>query len=316
MDKFKNGRIKITFILYLHKICLILRYVIPQVISICFRFFMKYLCLASTLCVGVSVHAAIDLDFGSVDLQSTLTSDGVMSYGVVSSYEDNGVSDIYAQISAINSYSEGSGGSGGAAGDVRINQIGNTTTTYKLSLFQDAGYTELFDPGSSFSFDLFFYDVDGFSSPSGIKSDSEAATATYYDTYYDVITVYTASSYELTTSSRLLLSQDSSTGALTVSGQDSGGVAGQEGLTSFAQYQADVAISFTFTDQAEVLFDYQVVDNRPGSNSNRNLLFDGNNLSFDGFTTTEGTVPEPSVFAVIAGLCGFATALGRRRHLV
>ncbi|MGE9270948.1 MAG: hypothetical protein ACQKBU_09120, partial [Verrucomicrobiales bacterium] len=117
---------------------------------------------------------------------------------------------------------------------------------------------------------------------------------------------------EVTTDTRLEITPDPGNGSVSASGINAGAVTGQGGLTTFEQFQADAAISFTFTDQAEVVFGYEVVDNR-GSNANRNLLFDGNDLTFDGFETQIGVVPEPSSFAAIAAFLGLASGIHRRR---
>ncbi|MGE9270947.1 MAG: PEP-CTERM sorting domain-containing protein [Verrucomicrobiales bacterium] len=280
---------------------------------------MKYVSLLSCFVLSSASYGAVslDLDFGNADLQTNLSFTGVIDYGVVSYGVDNGYSDVYARLSVVstagNSYSAGTdGGSGGAVGDGKINQAGNTSTQYVLSLYEDSGYTQLFDPGTSFSFDLFFYDIDGASDSDPITSNAEAANATYYDDYYDIVTVYTASTYEVTADSRLDISTDPFTGAVSASGIDGGGVEGQAGLTSFELYQANVAISFTFTDEAEIYFGYEVVGDG-GTTSGRNLLFDGNNLTFDGIDTPIGAVPEPSSFAALAALLGLASGFHRRR---
>ncbi|MEP4891515.1 MAG: PEP-CTERM sorting domain-containing protein [Aliiglaciecola sp.] len=76
-------------------------------------------------------------------------------------------------------------------------------------------------------------------------------------------------------------------------------------------------MSFSFADTSTVLFDYTIVNTF--SKGNRNLVFDANDLSFDGFTTetlgvseaTEATeIPEPStIFLALFGML----CLGMRR---
>ncbi|MFC5051724.1 PEP-CTERM sorting domain-containing protein [Rubritalea spongiae] len=253
------------------------------------------LCLVSLL--GSAHAASIDLNFGSVDKQTELNNDGTMSF--TAPIANDGTTDIYALIVAETSYTQGgSGGSGSAADDVKINQAPNTTTNFTLTLYQNEELTEVYDPGVSFSYDLFFYDIDGHN--------------TEGDKYYDIVTVYTPSVVTYTTTTELTITNNAD-GSVTASGINTNGVPGQDGLTSFNQAQADVAASFTFTDTASVNFDYTIVNNY--NSGQRNLLIDGGNLTFGTFdtdTTTVTAVPEPSS-TMLLGLGSLALILRRRK---
>lgn len=255
---------------------------------------MKKLILASTLLASTMANAdVIDFDFGEVNLESEITSSGTMSFTTPVTTFDG--TSLYAQIVALTSYTDGGNiTSGSVSGDIRINQGKNTTTTYSFTLYEDAAFTEVFSSTLDYSFDLFFYDIDGHD--------------TRGNRYYDEVTVYTPSTVEYTTTTALTITENAD-GSITASGKGTDGVDGQYGLDTFTQAQADVAASFTFTNTSTVIFDYTIVNT--WSNGNRNLVIDANDLTFDGFdtaSTTVTTVSEPGVAGLMLmglGLLGF-----------
>ena len=250
---------------------------------------MKKIILALFLSVTSSFASAalvpnIDFDFGNLNLESEIKSNGTLSFSNEIGFD--GETSVYAQVVALTNYQDGGKvTSGSVSGDVRINQKSNTTTSYAFTLYQDANFNEIYSPSSNFSFDLFFYDVDG--------HDTQG------NEYYDVVTVYTPSIAEYTTTTALTISQ-SDNGAATASGIGTNAIDGQFGLDDFTQDQADVAISFNFTNTATILFDYTIVNTF--NNGNRNLVFDANDLDFSGFTTQTlavTTVPEPASYSLL-----------------
>ncbi|MBU2979986.1 PEP-CTERM sorting domain-containing protein [Alteromonas sp. C1M14] len=260
---------------------------------------MKKLIIASTL-LASSVASAdvIEFDFGEVNLDAELINSGSMSYSAPVTTFDG--TSLYAQIVALTSYSNGgSNYSGSVEGDIRINQKRNTTTTYAFTLYEDAGFTNAFSSTLDYSFDLFFYDIDGHD--------------TYGDLYYDEVTVYTPAVVEYTTTTALTITENDD-GSITASGKGTDGVPGQTGLETFNQAQADVAASFTFTNTSTVIFDYTIVNS--WSKGNRNLVIDANDLTFDGFDTAStsvnvATVSEPGVAGLM--LMGLGLLAYRRR---
>ncbi|HBR94825.1 MAG TPA: hypothetical protein DEA90_11745 [Opitutae bacterium] len=249
------------------------------------------------LITTMSASAAIDLDFGELDLTSEMNSASTSSFSSTAIGND-GITDIYAQLSVVDGNGFTGDFAGSAAGDVKIGQYRNTTTQYSLTLYQDAALSEIYAPASSFTYDLFFYDIDGHDD--------------YGDQYYDVVTVYTPSVATYTTTTDLTITTNGD-GSITASGKDTAAIDGQQGLTSFTPEQADVAISFTFTDTATVIFDYTVINTN--STGNRNLLIDANNLAFaEGTTETLEVVPEPAAFGLLCSAMSLAyVVVGRRR---
>ena len=152
---------------------------------------MKKIILASILMTSSMVNAdVINFDFGEVNLESEILSSSSLSFtSPAATFNDIS---LYAQIVALTSYTNGgSTTSGSVADDIRINQAGNTTTTYAFALYEDSEFTEVFSPDFDFSFDLFFYDIDG--------------NKKYGDIYYDEVTVYTPSVVEYTTTTELIM---------------------------------------------------------------------------------------------------------------
>ncbi len=249
--------------------------------------------LAASLITALPLQAMLNLDFGTQNLQPELDSSDQMSFGDIA----EGATDVYARITTDSSYIYGSEEtSGGIAGDARINQQAGGAATFTLSLYSDSGYTTLYDPGQSFTYNLFFYDIDGES------------------IYHDEITMFTAASYEVTDTTELGLTPNVD-GSLTVSGANTSpsNVAGEAGLATLTQDQADASISFTFTDQNQVVFEYNVIGS---TNRKRNLLFDGNNLTFSGFDTDTGTVvPESNAFSLVSALFVLITVMCRRNRV-
>ena len=245
------------------------------------------------LITTMSASAAIDLDFGILDLTTEMNNSNEASYNAKPIGND-GTTDIYAQLTVAGSFSGDFAGS--AAGDVKIGQLQNTTSQYSLTLYQDAALTEVYAPTESFSYDLFFYDVDGHDD--------------YGDQYYDVVTVYTPSVATYTTTTDLTITSNID-GSITASGYGTDAIDGQSGLESFTSEQEDVAISFTFTDTATVIFDYEVVNTY--SAGDRNLLIDANNLEFTGSTETLDVVPEPAAFGLLCSVVSLAYVIVRRR---
>jgi hypothetical protein len=249
-------------------------------------------------CAACSANATIDLDFGESDLSSELAASGTMSYTTAIT-TDGFLTAIYAQVVAETSFS-GDGTSGSVGGDIYISQAGDTTTTYSLTLYQDSALTQIYSPSTDFSFDLFFYDIEG----SGSSSTK----------YYEEITIYTASTAEYLSTTALTITKNTD-GSVTASAYGTGLVDSSEGLDAFnGTEQANAAISFTFENTSTVVFDYTVV-NEWGNGAGRTLLLDGNNLSFDGFTTeTIEVVPEP-MSALLICLAGSVCLFVRRRFI-
>jgi hypothetical protein len=241
---------------------------------------------------AVGTAHAIDFDFGN-SVTDELQNYGTQSFTTAIATDDNGT-DIYAQIVAQSTYYYGNAGSGSSLSDVTINQAAASTTTYLFTLYQNEALTEVYDPGLDYSFDLFFYDIDGHAT----------------GMYYDEITVYSASVAEYTTSTALTITTNAN-GSVTANGYLTDAIENTVAESGFTQAQADVAISFTFENTSTVLFDYTVVNEM--NDGSRNLLIDGNDLSFDGFeTTTTSVIPEPASILMI-GVVSFGALFIRRR---
>jgi hypothetical protein len=245
---------------------------------------------------AMSANAAINLDFGDLDLYTEMSTSNTASF--TTSIGTYGSTEIYAQLVAVNSDYSGAN-AGSAAGDVKIGQTKNTTVQYSLTLYQDAALTEIFSPSESYSYDLFFYDIDGHD--------------VYGTEYYDIVTVYTPGVATYTVDTDLTITTNAD-GSITASGYGTEAIDGQDGLTSFTTEQENVAISFTFTDTATVIFDYTVVNTTSTINGDRNLLIDADNLTFVSETVTQNIVPEPAAFGLLCSAMSLAyVVVGRRR---
>ncbi|GEM_PF-3215925 len=268
--------------------------------------------------LGSIGHAQINLDFGDVAAssntqQTELNTSGTISFTTAIANDgpgDVGGTDIFARIVTLTSYNEsldaGHANSGGVGDNMRLNQRQSTQTRYRFSLYEDASFTTLYDPGVSYSYQLVFFDIDG--------NDNSGNTT------IDEVIFY--SQAELTYRQNTLLTIDTSSSeyAAKVTGPTTP-VSGGVEVTSLNDAQERIAAIFTVDSLNQVEFAYNVTGNATASSTNdlangfftdRNMFLDGGSLMLDdGTTTTVPVVPESSTLFLSGMLIG-AFVLVRR----
>jgi hypothetical protein len=245
------------------------------------------------IAAATPVFAAINLDFGDATTDNHFVATAAsVDYGLVGTDElDN---DIYARITRLNTYSLIN--SGATAGDAQIN-VSSNTIELKLTLYGDASYSTLYDPGESYSWTSTFADIEG--------------TDGTNKSVYESITVHTAGTYEIASDTVLQISADGT--STTFSGQGTTLYANPAGdAEELTVLQGQVAVAYTVTDTASIEFAYSAF------NSTRNLFIDVGNLKFNSETVTEtyvvGTVPEPATSGLLLGASGILMVLLRRKR--
>jgi hypothetical protein len=255
---------------------------------------------ASTLC-ALSASAAINLDF--TNYSAGTQPDTEITAGAYNGLGQNGmlftdVADfatttyaIDAVLESLDTYAANNTNNNSAFGDdIRINQLGSTTTTYRLNLF-DAGTTDLFDPGVPFTYDLNIYDID---------NGNAGATPTL-----ETFKILTAATYTLTNTTSITV-----VGGNTFYNGTDGLVANvSAGATDLTDAQENASVILTLSTSS---LDFQVTT---GGNGGRNLFFDADDLKFDQpSTTTSIVVPEPSTYAAIVGALSLLAVVSLRRR--
>ena len=246
---------------------------------------------AASLLLATPLHASIALNFGAISNPLFGTSGNLTQ-------QYTGVAPgINATMTAATSFTSlNPANNGSVLGDIRVNAANSTTVNITVALWDATsgnGYNNSYNPGGSYSWAFGFFDIDG-----------GAGT-------YDVVTVYTAGTYTVTSTTALVIT----TGAgVSFSGIASPEIPGQGGITTLSAAQADVAAIYTVTNTSSINFDYAVgISGTPVANG-RNLLVDGNDL-MEGLATygpvTETFIPEPS--ALLLALSSMAFLTKRRR---
>ena len=243
---------------------------------------------------SIASAATLQLNFGSVQAGDFGSDSLEVRFANVSS-------GINASLFAADTFASGNRTNNGSAqGDLRVNLTRGQTVQLTLQLWdatQGGGYSVAYAPGTNFDWSLVFYDIDGQSS-----------------NYWDEITLITPGTYTVTNPTPLNPTVTSE-GYVSFSGRTAGDVPGQDGLTTFTEAQARVAVIYEVENTSSVTWIYSVVGD---SGTQRNMLVDGGSLTFDGVpnitTTTSTVVPEPDAAVLVGSLALGALVLRRRRR--
>ncbi|MFC5051725.1 PEP-CTERM sorting domain-containing protein [Rubritalea spongiae] len=235
-------------------------------------------------------YGTIILDFSNFDPNTSVVTSGgfdTVSYGIVA---NDGTSDIYARLVS----SEPATNYSGTSSNTGITLAKNDSITFTLSLYQDASYTNLYNPVASYDWSLMFADIEG--------GGSNGA--------HEKLTIATPGTYTLADNNFLSVTTDANGTTFSAQGQST--IANpQPGDTELTTTQAQGAVQYNITDLSQVTFTYAAI------NSNRTAYVYGGSLTFaDGTPTTTTTVttavPEPSSTALL-GLGGLALIMRRRK---
>lgn len=217
-----------------------------------------------------------------------------------------GAPDIDLVIESINDYNPdtaqkgmdiSAGGNNGTpvgTDDFKIHLDIGTQTQFRFSLYDGANgqFDTAYNPGTSYSFSLVAYDIDG-----GTGSN------------FDELLIYSPVEYTLTSTSPLDVTETPT--YIGFSGEGTGEVLGQDGVTSFLPEQEDVAVALTFSNLSTFVFEYRI-PGTVGTGSGRNQLFDGDDLAVSG--TPIDYVPETNAFSLTVGMVAFISLARRRRN--
>lgn len=191
------------------------------------------------------------LNFGSIS-DPNFPTDLSIEYSNVAT----GINATLTANSAFQSAAAGVGNNGSAVDDLRVNVIQGDEVRLNLTLWDSDignGFESLYNPQTDFTWNMMFYDIDG----QGNGTD-----------YYDTVTIHTAGTYTVTTTSNLVIT-DTADG-VSFGGQNYPDIPGQTGLTSFTQQQADASVLYAINNLSQVSFTYSVALNDPPRTSGRN----------------------------------------------
>ncbi len=243
----------------------------------------SWIAATCTILTAVTADASITLNFGAISNSLFGTS------GNLTQQYPSAAPGINVTMTAATPFLSGNPANNGSVlGDIRVNAANSTSVNLTVALWDASignGYVSPYSPGGSYSWAFGFFDIDG-----------GAGT-------YDVVTVYTAGTYTVTSATALVISTGS---GVSFSGIASAEIPGQGGITTLSLAQANVAAIYTVSNASSLNFDYTVgVSGTPVANG-RNLLVDGNDLmeklSPYG-PVTVAFVPEPSgAFLAILGI--------------